>query len=79
MDNKVKMKSLQVNSIDEFAIMDRLIKSKDKEVLQYIRALKEALRRQQDLTTLAISKVKQLSNKDIDCLPSTGEMMDGDY
>lgn len=53
--------SIQVKSIDEYSIMERLKKDKTKEakeVLNYIRKLKEALKRQQDLTNLAISKLK---------------------
>jgi hypothetical protein len=55
--------SIRVKSIDVYGIEDRLRKSKDpkdKEVLQYIKALKEALKRQQDLTNECISKLRQV-------------------
>lgn len=55
----------QVKSIDVYGIEDRLRKSKnkeDKEVLQYIKALKESYKRQQDLVATCLRKIKELSN-----------------
>ncbi len=56
--------SIQVKSIDVYAIEDRLRKDKTKEGIeawQYVKALKEALKRQQELTGTAINKIKELS------------------
>lgn len=56
--------SIQVKSIDVYGIEDRLRKSKlpeDKEVLQYIKALKEAYKRQCDITQLAIKKLRSVT------------------
>jgi hypothetical protein len=53
--------SIQVTGIDVYRIESRLRKSKnpeDKEVLQYIKALKQAYQRQADITNLAISKLR---------------------
>lgn len=58
--------SIQVKSIDVYGIEDRLRKSKskeDKEVLQYIKALKEAYARQGDLVKMCMSKIKSLTKK----------------
>jgi hypothetical protein len=55
--------SIQVKSIDVQTIEERLRKDKDKETLQYIKALKEALDRQRDITNLAISIIKRYAEK----------------
>ena len=58
--------SIRVKSIDVYGIEDRLRKSKskeDKEVWQYIKSLKEAYQRQQDLTKLAMKKIRELAKK----------------
>lgn len=54
---------IQVKQIDDYGIEQRLRESKDKETLQYIKALKEALKRQQDLTNMAIAKIKRYAEK----------------
>lgn len=56
--------SIQVNSIDVYGIEARLRKDKSKEgkeVWHYVKKLKEALTRQQQLTALVISKLRQES------------------
>lgn len=58
--------SIQVKSIDEFGILERLRKSKDpndKEVLEYVKALKEALERQRDITKMALAQLREVSKK----------------
>lgn len=55
--------SIRVKQIDEYGIEQRLREGKDKETLQYIKALKEALKRQQELTNMAISKIKRYAEK----------------
>lgn len=48
--------------IDIYSIKDRLRKT-DKEAYQLVKALEFALERQQDLTKLAISKLKNLKTE----------------
>lgn len=53
--------SITVKSIDVYKIEDRLRKDKTpegKETWNYVKKLKEALERQQQLTKLAISKLR---------------------
>lgn len=53
--------SIQVKCIDVYAIEARLRADKTKEgkeVWNYVKKLKEALKRQQELTALAISKLR---------------------
>lgn len=75
--------SIQVKSIDVYGIEERLRKDQTKEgkeTWNYVKKLKEALERQQKLTAEAISKLRTpISEKDLDNMPSTSEMMDGDY
>lgn len=52
--------SIQVKSIDVYGIEERLRKDKSqKDVWQYVQSLKEALKRQQSLTALAIGKLRE--------------------
>lgn len=54
----------QVKSIDVYGIEERLRKDKDlKDVWQYVKSLKEALVRQQELTGKVISKLKEVSRE----------------
>lgn len=55
--------SIQVKSIDVYGIEKRLMDSKDKETLNYIRALKEALERQELLTRDALFKLRKYAEK----------------
>ena len=55
--------SIQVKSIDVYGIEQRLRDNKDKETLNYIKKLNEALTRQQELTNMAISKLKRYAEK----------------
>lgn len=55
--------SIKVKSIDVYGIKERLRKDGDKEVLNFIRALQEALERQELLTRDAISKLKRYAEK----------------
>lgn len=55
--------SIRVKSIDVYGIEKRLRDNKDKETLQYIKSLKEAYQRQQDLTNMAIAKLKRYAEK----------------
>lgn len=53
---------IQVKQIDVYGIEERLRKDKSKEgiaVWQYVKALKEAMKKQQELTALAINKLKE--------------------
>jgi hypothetical protein len=54
---------IRVKSIDVYGIEERLRQAKDKETLQYIKALKEAYERQYLLTNDAISKLKRYAEK----------------
>lgn len=75
--------SIQVKSINVYGIEDRLRKDQTKEgkeTWNYIKKLKESLERQQQLTAETISKLrKPITDKDLSNMPSTSEMMDGDY
>jgi hypothetical protein len=55
--------SIRVKSIDVYGIEERLRKDKDKEVLNYIRSLKEAYERQCSLTNEAIAKIRRYAEK----------------
>lgn len=55
--------SIRVKSIDVYGIEERLRRDKDKDTLNYIKSLKEALERQQDLTNMAIAKIKRYAEK----------------
>jgi len=57
---------MQVECINVYEIEDRLKKDKSKEgkeVWNYVKKLKEALKNQQNLTQLAISKLKSNKNE----------------
>jgi hypothetical protein len=54
--------SIQVNSLDVYGLEEKLRKSDDplvKEAWHYIKQLKEALKRQQELTAKAIQKLRE--------------------
>lgn len=58
------MENPKVKSIDVYSIEERLRKDKSKEgveVWQYVKALKNVLEKQTQLTNTAIAKVKELS------------------
>ena len=55
--------SIRVKSIDVYGIKERLRREEDKEVLNLIRALQEALERQELLTRDAIAKLKKYAEK----------------
>lgn len=58
--------STQVKSIDVYKIEERLRKDKDlADVWLYVKRLKEALVRQQELTGKAISKLREQAKNDI--------------
>lgn len=56
---------MKVKQIDVYGIEDRIRKT-DKETWQYIKALKEALKRQQELTNLAIKKLRDNGRAEVD-------------
>lgn len=54
--------SMKVKQIDVYAIEDKLKKDKSlSDIWHYVKALKEALVRQQELTGKAISKLREVS------------------
>jgi hypothetical protein len=58
--------SIRVKSIDVYGIEFRLQRAEDhdsREIWNYVKSLKEALQRQQDLTNQAISKLKRYAEK----------------
>ena len=73
--------SIQVKSIDVYAIHERLKKDKTKEgkeTWNYVKQLNEALVRQQKLTGEAISKLRQLSNPSVRTSGQAGQVEEPD-
>lgn len=65
--------SITVKSIDVYGIEARLRLEGNKDVLNYIRALKEALGRQQDVTAKAIKRLRELTPSEKGWQPSVDD------